>query len=234
MKDLLKYRTKKVLAKVSPQHAVSSRLATKAIRKFADETGLVYFGYVSQRDDEHKLVRGYTASRTHIDDNYCLGTIKGYDVTVVARTDAVELRDRRQTSHWLIVTFDLHTSRDVPHIYIGNNRHRGMYEAKFPGLIPLSLGVFGQYPQKFESSYMVYGRASNAIEIEQVISPPLASVVESHFEGASIEIEDNTIYLYIETRYPNETILEKMVSNGLWLAASIDARLVDQPQMQTY
>lgn len=233
MKDRIKHRTKRVLAKVSPQHVVSTRLATRAIRRFADETGLVYFGYVSQRSDEHRLVRGFTASRTHTDDNYCVGTIKGYDVTVVTRSDTVITHDKRQANYWLIVTFDLHTHRDVPHVYLGNHRHRAAYEAKFPKLIPLSLGVFGQYPPKFLANYTVHGSASQAVEIEQVISPPLAGVVESHFEGASVEIEDNTVYLYIEARYPNETILEKMVSNGLWLAASIDARLVEQSQVAT-
>jgi hypothetical protein len=50
----------------------------------------------------------------------------------------------------------------------------------------------------------------------------MAMVIASHFVRSSIEIEDGTIYLYIESERPDEALLEKMLSNGLWLAEQID------------
>ena len=68
---------------MTPRHIVRSRMTSSAVRKFADSLGMVYFGLVNQRNDEHRLVRGHTVSATHRDDNYCVGTIRGYDTCLL-------------------------------------------------------------------------------------------------------------------------------------------------------
>jgi len=216
---------------MSPQHIIRTRLSAKIIRKYADKVGLIYFGAVDPGDDEHRLVRGHTVSTTHMDNHYCVGTIHGYDTAIVLRNDTILAgRDRNeQRCHWLIVTFDLHTKYDLPHIYIGHRSKHEAYRASYSQLTPLSIGTFGSYPAHFVSSYTVYGIPAHALTIERLVTPQIASIIMSHFADASIEIEDNTIYLYVESRYPNETILEKMVSNGLWLANNIDAMLAPRP-----
>jgi len=223
-------RTKRALRHMSPQHVIRTRMSARLVRRYADKLGLVYFGAVNQSDDEHRLVRGYTVSATHMDSHYCVGTVHGYDVAMVLRNDVVRLgKGREQRCHWLILTFDLHTKYDLPHIYIGHRSKQAVYEASYSRLMPLSVGTSGSYPAQFASNYAVYGVPAHALTIEQLITPQIATIILSHFAEASIEIEDNTVYLYVESQYPNETIVEKMVSNGLWFANSIDAMLAPRP-----
>lgn len=211
---------------MTPSHVVSSRIAQRTIQRFVDKAGLVYFGTVDQHDDEHRLVRGHTVSATHIDNHYSVGSIRGYDVTMVLRNDVIQKigsHHADQRCHWLIVTIDLKTKHDAPHFYVGHRSRDEAFRASFEQLSPIALGAFAPYPQHFLDAYTVYGHATHALAIEQIITPQIALVIMSHFKEASFEIEDNTIYLYVESAYPSEDILERMMSNGLWLAESIDA-----------
>lgn len=229
-RDRVVVRTKRALRHMSPRHIIRTRLSARMLRRYADKVGLVYFGAVNQGDDEHRLVRGHTVSATHMDDHYSVGTIHDYDVAVVLRNDIVRVgKGREQRCHWLIVTFDLHTKYDLPHIYIGHRSKQEIYRASYSQLMPLPVGTLVQYPANFTANYAVYGTPAHALTIERLITPQIATIIMSHFAEASVEIEDNTVYLYVESRYPNETILEKMVSNGLWLANNIDAMLAPRP-----
>ena len=76
----------------------------RIVNQFADEFGLVYFGYVSQRSDEHHIVRGMTVSTNHHDDHYCIGTFDTYDVVFVERSDTLRNGKKHQ---WHIMEFDL-------------------------------------------------------------------------------------------------------------------------------
>lgn len=211
---------------MTPAHLIRERLSARTIQRFADKVGLVYFGYVDQRDDDHRLVRGHTVSLTHIDNHYSIGSWKGYDVGLVARNDVVKLGAKsNQRCHWLIVTIDLHTTYELPHIYIGHNSVRRTFEASGSKLSVLQTGTFGVYPAEFANGYSLYGQPSHSIEIEQIITPQIAGVIAAEFHGSSIEIEDNSIYLYIETQRPTEALLEKLLTRGIWLAETLDATL---------
>lgn len=222
-------RVRRALRHMTPGHMVRTRMTRKVVEQFAEKAGLVYFGYVDQRDD-HRLVRGHTVSATHIDGHYSIGTVHGYDVVLLQRNDVIISRvaKKEQRYHWLIFSIDLHSPIDVPHLYIGHKSRHEVYGEVHSRLSRLQLGIMGTYPAQFVGNYDVFGQPAHAIEIEEIISPEIATVVATHFQGASIEIEDNTVYIYIESRYPNESLLEKMLSNGLWLAERIDTRLLSQ------
>ena len=78
-----KLKASRALRRLTPRHIAKTRATRQAMRRFADRAGLVYFGYANQHDDDHRLVRGHTVSHTHIDDYLCIGTIRGYDTTVL-------------------------------------------------------------------------------------------------------------------------------------------------------
>lgn len=216
-------KAKRALRHMTPRHIIKTRITARIIQKFAEKAGFVYFGHVSQRDDEHRLVRGHTVSATHLDDHYCVGSLRGYDAIIVLRNDVITKRNRQQQRcHWLICSVDLRTKMTIPHMYIGHRNRDEAFGASFELLHPLDLGIYATYPAVFLSDYTIYGRATDSIMIEQTITPDVANVIAQHFRGASIEIEENTIYLYIESQYPDEAILEKMLSNVLWLAEAID------------
>lgn len=223
MRERAAVRMRQALRHATPAHVVRTRLTKRVISEFAEKVGLVYFGYVDQRDDDHRLVRGHTVSRTHMDNHYCIGTVRGYDVVLVARNDMVRTRGGKlERCHWLIYTIDLHTKQSVPHMYVGHRSRDAQFAASYEQLMPLSIGHFGAYPQRFLGEYTVYGKATHALEIEQYITPQVAEVIMTHFHGASFEIEDSTVFLYVESEHPSEALLEKLLSNGLWLAEVID------------
>ncbi len=217
-------RVKRALRHMRPSHLVKKRMTRGIIESFADKVGLVYFGYVDQRDDDHRLIRGHTISQTHQDNHYCIGTVRGYDVMLVLRNDVVRTRSGKdERCHWLIYTIDLHTKTDVPHCYIGHRSRDDVFAASYGQLHPLAIGGLGTpYSHQFSSDYTLYGNATHALTIGQLITPQIAEVIAAHFQGASIEIEDNSVYVYIESDLPTEAQLEKMLSNGLWLAEAID------------
>lgn len=224
-------RAKRAVRHMTPGHVVKSRLARRAVADFADKVGMVYFGYVDQQNDDHRLIRGHTVSKTHVDTHYAVGSLRDYDVAFVTREDTVRVRsgkDRRY--HWLICTIDLHARLEVPNLYIGHYDRSEAYQASYEQLRLLDIGNYAQYPPEFLQHYAVYGIPGDILEIEQAITPQVASVIASHFKNTSIEIEDNTIYLYIESQHPTQVLLEKVLSNGLWLAEAIDTAYT--PQMQ--
>lgn len=202
-------------------------MTRKVIERFAEKAGLVYFGTVDHGDD-HRLVRGHTVSATQIDTHYCIGTVHGYDVILLQRNDVLVAHgDKKEARHhWLIVTIDLHSPVDVPHTYIGHHAREHAYNQSHTRLLPLRLGVTTSYPAQFTGNYTVYGEPARSIEIEQLLTADMATVISTHFQGASVEIEANTVYMYIESAHPSEPVLEKLLSNGLWLAEQIDTRLL--------
>lgn len=229
-RERMMVRAKRALRHMTPRHIVKSRMTARLIQNFSEKLGFVYFGYVNQNDDEHRLVRGHTVSTTHLDNHYCIGSLRGYDAVMVLRNDVITKRNREQwRCHWLICTVDLHTKLSLPHMYVGHRNRDDAFSASFESLRPLDLGMYAAYPHSFLSDYTVYGKATDGIMIEQTVTPDMANVIAQHFRGASIEIEDNTIYVYIESQHPDEVLLEKMLSNALWLAETIDTAFTAAP-----
>ncbi len=212
---------------MKPSYAIKKAVTRRTIRDFSDKVGLVYFGFVDQRDDEHRLVRGHTVSSTHMDNHYAVGSVRGYDVAVVLRNDIVVTKQRKENRvHWLIITIDLQSSIELPRVYVGHKSRELLYEAS-GGILPaIYVPLQAQYPHKFQGEYVIHGKPTHAVEVGEIINAEAAQVIGEHFGGASVEIEDNTMYLYIESQRPTEALLEKMLSNGLWLAETMDTAMV--------
>lgn len=225
-KDRAKIRIKRALRHATPVHVVRTRITKQIISNFAEKIGLVYFGYMNHKSDDARLVRGHTVSRTHLDNHYCVGTVNGYDVTLVLRNDVVRTRSGKlERCHWLIYAIDLRTKQSVPRFYIGHQSRDAVFAASYEQLYPVALGYGATYPAKFMSDYTVYSSATHAMQIELLLSPHTAEVMVNEFRNASVEVQDNTLYLYVESERPSEATLEKLLSNGLWLAQTIDESL---------
>lgn len=212
------------LASMMPKVLRPTRNATKRhIMEFAETAGMVYFGYVSQRDDEHHIVRGMTVSTKHHDDHYCIGTYDSYDVVFVERTDTL----RNGSKHrWHIMEFDLKTAGDIPHAFIGSGRHgHGFHEllqVKYPSLQPVTLGTNQEYPDTFTTGFTIYTTPAHTVAVERLITPETAAVVASHFSGLVMEITDQALYVYSEKPHLTKELLDTMLKNGAWLAGQLD------------
>ena len=207
----------------------NGRSARSTIKAFADEIGLVYFGYVDQHDEDNRIVRGMTVSVHHTDAHYCIGSYEGYDMALVERTDVLKPMPhmKKASKHrWYIMEFDLHTSVELPHFFVGLHEHSESFYrqlfAKYPHLRPASLGNLGSLSLKFNAKYRVYAAPENALTVETILKPEVNEMISQHFGSLAIEVTENSLYVYAETPTISMKLLDAMTKNGVWLARHID------------
>jgi len=46
-----------------------------------------------------------------------------------------------------------------------------------------------------------------------------------HFGNLMVELYEGSVYIYAEDQRPTQALLDRMLKFGVWLAASVDARL---------
>jgi hypothetical protein len=208
-------------------HRLRNRTNNRIFSNFANRVGLVYFGFVNQHKDEHKIIRGLTLSPTITDNNYCVGTVDNYNVSVVDRSDYLTEPDGKDSlNNWIIFTFDLHSSTAIPHFFIGaKNQSLQPYHSlfsTFPNMKKVNLDIFDKYSADFSSRFDVYSRPAKSIEIQIIISVKLSDVLAAHFWPICIEQHNNVLYLYLSKESVSTHILDNMLKNGLWLASQLD------------
>lgn len=219
----------KILTKFTPALVARARLRRKLYTTFAEKLGFVYFGYVDQRGDEHRLLRGMTLSPTHRDDHYMIGNFHGYDTTIVERVDTI-----RQTGaadlekSWLIMSVDLHSKRDLPHIFIGHADHSAAFYrhilTKFNKLQRLHPGSVSTYDPAFGAHFNVFTTPTYFVYVEQLFSGDLHRQLVTHFPQFSYEMIETTLYVYSEQAKPSDDLLSKMLQCSVWLATELDRR----------
>ena len=212
-----------------PAKVLQSRMHRRAFMQFAEKAGLVYFGYVDQHSDEHRLVRGLTVSSSHKDNNYCIGSFKGYDVTVVERTDTLHFPGKPSRSQdWLIMTFDLHTHVDLPHTFIGLHTHSETFYAKlftkFARLSKAPMGTFMHLSREFSDKYAIFTEPDRLMQAEALFDSEVTKSMAAAFGSLTVEIADGCLYVYAWHQRPSVPFLTRMLQNGLWLASALDER----------
>lgn len=201
----------------------------RAIVKFAEKIGFVHFGSVNQHRDDHRIVRGFSVSSYHQDDNYAVGSIGEYNVTIVDRCDAVIQADKDIIMYrWLIMAFDLHIKQDIPHFFIHANNHdvnsyKPFFTA-FPMMKPIEIGTLESYGDEFTSRFTLFAKFSESIQVEQLITSGIAKVLGAHFWPFSAEIHDKVLYVYSTDKNVSNSLLQSILESGLWLAGQIDSQ----------
>lgn len=195
----------------------------RMIMDFADRSNMLYFGFVSQLSDEHRMVRGMTVSTKHQDHHYCVGTYHSYDTVFVERTDTLLTSGHEHT--WHIMEFDLHTKVDLPHVFIGSTQHgngfHSLLKAKYSSMLAMPMP---NYPQSFLDYFSVYVNPSQQMDAEVLIDPTTAEMIGTHFKGLVVEIHDSSLYIYSEKPTLSGALLDTMIANGVWLAQHLDER----------
>lgn len=212
------------------RNTTNIRTRKRVISRFAEKVGLLYFGTVNQHSDDHRVVRGFTVSSSHQDNHYSIGSVGGYDITIVDRSDVVRQHDGSIfTYNWLIMSFDLHTKQDTPHFFLGaRNRNPKPYAtffATFPVLKEVNLGTFEEYGSEFTSRFSLYAQPSMSIEVERLIPANAARVLGVHFWPFSAELHEGVLYIYSDDERVTPNLLETMFENGLWLANHLDLQI---------
>lgn len=220
-KPLHKVRTR--LHTMTPGHSIRKLGTRRVVQKLADDLGMVYFGYVDQRQDEHHLIRGFTASSTHRDHHYTVGTYKGYDVSMVIRRDNIEFTNGHVAEQfWTIMTFDLKSGFDLPHFHILHHKMKEQFAAKYLQLSEVPRSSFVGHEPRFFDFYTIYGKLEKLQEHCELISPDITKGILENFNGMSVEVSDDTLHLYFTSKHPTRPELERMLRCGVWLSQVLD------------
>jgi hypothetical protein len=125
------------------------------------------------------------------------------------------------------MTFDLHTTADLPHIFVGLHTHSETFYShlftKFSNLTQVPLVDYGPYDKTFSGRYAMYTTPDQFIHTTSLLNPGLTKAVGDHFGSLTFEIAGDTLYLYADDQRTSSALLEKMLKYGVWLAQSIDA-----------
>src|SRR6266702_1728443 len=206
-------------------------LATKKIiKQFARKFGLVYFGYVNQREDEHELIRGITVSTTHVDNHFCVGEFKGHDISLVERRNTIVYPGRPPVQyHWIIMQIDLR--RDgLPHVFVDDNHHsEDFYTTLFMGFANMSNAntLFAASNPLLARTFGVFAPADKFDEVEAMLGDDVAAMIAHHFKQFDYEIEGDRVLIYAENPTVTSHLLHEMLRVGQWMADQLDkAKLV--------
>lgn len=208
--------------------SVQSRTRKRVIAQFAKKIGLIYFGFVNQLSDEHRIIKGFTVSSTHHDNSYCVGTFEGYDLALVDRSDAIwQQNGEIKICNWLILAIELHTKQEIPHFLLKASHHEttsfDSFFTIFHEMNKVDFGTFEEYGIDFISRFDVYAKSSDSIEIEKIFPANTARVIGAHFWPLSVEQQKNIVYIYADMDKITPSLLNTMLENGLWIARHLDS-----------
>jgi hypothetical protein len=148
---------------------------------------------------------------------------------LVERVDTIRFPGKPTRTHdWIIMTFDLHTSVDIPHIFLGLHTHSDTFYAhlftKFSQLSKVPLGTFDPYDTAFTNKYSMYSEPAQILAAQHLFNREITKTIADHFGSLTIEVTEGCLYVYAEHQRPSVALLEKMIKYGAWLAKSIDDR----------
>lgn len=201
----------------------------RIVRKMADRLGFVYFGAVNQHEDDHSAIRGFSASLTHVDAHYAVGTYEGYNIRVVNRSDilhTVERHNHHQT--WTIIEIDL-SLPDVPHVFfVPTGQESAAYARLFatqPYMLPLnSHSLSHNKSPEFHGRYQLLGRTTHSHTIATLLDSPTIVGIGARFWPHGIELQHGKLYVYLSEKHLTLSGFQIALTAGLWLADTLNDR----------
>lgn len=197
------------------------------LRKFGETLGLVHFGSIHQHDDDLDAIRGFTASLTHRDTHFAVGTYNGFNIRFVNRFDVIRIAGNPNHEQlWTILEIDLETT-SLPHMFfVPTGRESGEYGRLYatqPNMQPLNSMVFNNHSPEFHGRFQILASAAHSHKVETLFTSPIIAGIASRFWPHGIEIEHGKLLIYITEHRLSKAVLESTLGSGLWLAETIDA-----------
>lgn len=218
--DQMKNAVSGLIKLLSPEAAI--------FKKFAETYDLVYFGLMHHEDNEQHMVRGVTVSTQHFDEHSSVGTVNGYDIVLLKRTDAIMQANssRSEKYSWIIMQFDLHTSYDFPHVFIDGGHHNEIFYqtlfVKFARLMKVDKATFDDDNHAFTNKFTVYTPPDALDEAPTIVDGVVGQTLAEHFSHLDFEWFQDRLIVYSTGRQPTKHLLEHMLRAGLWLAEVLD------------
>ena len=204
------------------------RARSAALKKFADKLGLVYFGSVDQHDDDYSPIRGFTASITHKDSHYLVGTYNDYDVRIVDRFDVIPLAGKSHEQLWTIFEVSL-TNKNSPHVvFVPTGHEGGEYSRLFTTqthLQPINTMALQNHSREIHGRFQIMAKTSDVPHVEQLLPSPTVVGIAARFWPHGIELRDGKLYLYLTQHRLEKAALETAIASLVWLAEVFDESL---------
>ncbi|MFZ1301241.1 MAG: hypothetical protein WAQ27_01510 [Candidatus Microsaccharimonas sp.] len=212
---------RQMVRRFSPQ----LRARARVLKKFSHKMGFVHFGLVDQHNDDYDPIRGFTASLTHIDADYAVGTYEGYNVRLVDRFDSYKHGSHAHEQLWCIIEVALHRNH-TPHVFLTpTGREAGEYDKLFsvqPYLQPLNTMVFQNHSPELHGRYQILSRTTHSSDVERLLTSPIVVGIGSRFWPHGVEFHNGKLYIYITQHRLTKTVLETSLASSLWLAEMLD------------
>jgi hypothetical protein len=197
-------------------------------RQFADHYDLVYFGRLHQEDESHRIVHGVTVSTQHVDEHYCVGTVHGFDIVILKRTDKILMANsaRSEKYSWIIMQFDLHTRHDYPHVFIdGQHHNEAFYQTlfvKFARLMKMDKSALADTSPTFNERFTAYTPPDALDDLPDFLGGVVGETMAHHFAHLDFEWFQDKLIVYSTGRMATKHLLEHMLRAGLWLGDILD------------
>jgi hypothetical protein len=224
----MKRHIRRLTRSLSPREIAKYWSGSKVYREVARAYDLVYFGNVSSQDDEHEMVRGLTVSAVHQDKHYCVGTVEGYDVVLLERTDHLRFPGNPSEYYrWTILQVDLDDNVSLPHVFFDTKQHSSAFYnilfAKYSQFSAVPENIFADHDPKFIRSFTAYTTPDHQLEMIQLLRPEVTATMAHHFASFDFELFDDRVIVYSSNKTVSKQLIDHMIRAGVWLAREIES-----------
>ncbi len=219
-------KIKRLTRSLSPHRIIKHLSGTRVYNDIAKQYDLVYFGSVNANDDDYEMVRGLTVSAAHQDRHYCVGSVQGYDIVLLERTDNLSFPGKpTEFQRWVILQIDLQNVH-LPHVFLDARQHSSTFYdalfAKFGYFKPVDGNVFADHDPKFSQSFTTYVSLTQQLEMIHLLRHDITATLGHHFTQFDFEIFDDRLIVYSSNRAPSKQLVDHMLRAGIWLAHEIE------------
>lgn len=192
--------------------------------------GLVYFGTVEQSDG-HEMVRGLTVSTRAVDRHYCVGSVEGYEVILLERTDQLYFPYKKPESYrWTILQVDLERSH-LPHVFLDAHHHQSVFydafSAKYPRMTKHDSHLFSDHDSRFSHAFTAHCAVQDIPRMFAYLTHDVTATLGHHFSHYDFELQDDKLIIYSSQQVPSKAVIDNLVRAGIWLAREIEK--IDHP-----
>lgn len=203
------------------------RARQKVLKNFTNKIGLAYLGSMHQHDDEYDAIRGFTASTSHRDTHYAVGSYDDIDIRVVDRFDIQKKHGSKAKPESLVVFEFKLTGKDFPHtFFIPTGKPIGAsYERVFTANVhmqPLNSALQRtNHSPSFYGKYQILSRPTHASRVASLLTSPVIFGIGDKLWPCGVEIYKDRLYIYISEQLLSNDELDKIFVSGMWLTKEL-------------
>lgn len=222
----MKKRIHRLIHNVRTGGIVKTLSRARMYRAACERYGLVYFGSVDAQSDEHTMVRGLTVSAQHKDRHYCVGSIEGYDVILLERSDQLYFPYKQPESYrWTILQIDLERTH-LPHVFIDAHQHQSAFYdalfAKYPQMKQNDTHLFADHDSRFTHAFTTHSSPQDVPRMLPILTYEVTATLGHHFPHYDFELYDDKLLVYSSNRPPTKPVIDNMFRAGIWFAREIE------------